>query len=53
MLNKRYYFKPILQYSFKQWLAAELYYSHDLMNSNENNVPYTTNCVGLSVKLSL
>ena len=53
MHNKRYYVKPILQYNFKQWLAAELYYTHDIMNSNETNVPYTTNCVGLTVKFSL
>ena len=51
--NNRYYIKSSLQYAFKRWLTAELFYIYDKSNSTEDLSNYSTNTVNFNIKFSL
>ncbi len=44
--------QPGIQYSFRDWLAAELAYSFESRNSNENLYDYTTQTVRISLNIA-
>ena len=51
--DDRYYFRPALQYFFREWLMTELAYVYDKRESTDDLFDYTSNTGILSINLSL
>lgn len=51
--DDRFFVKPSLQYTLKDWLMAELSYSYDTRNSKDDFFDYDTNTIYLSLNSAL
>ncbi|MBU0943584.1 MAG: outer membrane beta-barrel protein [Proteobacteria bacterium] len=51
--DNRFFVKPSLQYTLKDWLMVELAYSYDTRNSTQDLFDYDTNTVYLSLNAAL
>ena len=51
--DDRFFVKPSLQYTLKEWLMVELAYSYDTRNSTDDFFDYDTNTVYLSLNSAL
>ena len=51
--DDRYYFRPALQYYFREWFMMELAYVFDKRESTEDLFDYTSNTGILSINLSM
>lgn len=48
-----YYFRPAVQYLFRDWLMAEAAYAHETTESSDNDFDYDTNVFSLSLNFAL
>ena len=51
--DDRYYFRPALQYYFREWLMTEIAYVYDKRESTDDLFDYTSNTGILSINLSM
>ncbi len=51
--DDRYYFRPALQYFFREWFMMELAYVYDKRESTEDLFDYASNTFILSINLSM
>ena len=49
----RFYFRPALQYLFREWMMMELAYMFDTRESTDDLFDYTTNMVMLNLNLAM
>lgn len=48
-----YYFRPAVQYLFRDWLMAEAAYAYETTDSSENDFDYDTNVFSLSLNFAM
>ena len=51
--DKRYYFRPAVQYLFRDWLMTELAYQYDKRVSTQDLFDYDSNTVLLNINLAM